>query len=246
MKNLMRANLRRLFTNWYFLGGCILAFVITVYFIKNADVILGTHARGVSESHVLISIGVIAFFSVFPALFQNAEYANGVIKNKVISGHRQSEIYVAHFLTQVIAAVTMILVWLLAGLACGAQMTTGLAGFCVIMAFSMTAYASYMTFIGLRFRKLVAAVAISILTFQIAFSSMLMLGFLITTFYDTMAGKLFKVILNSLSLGRWFVYTQLCDPEYGIGMARQCLISILMAALFYGIGTFRINKRDLT
>lgn len=55
--------------------------------------------------------------SVFISLFFGTEYSDGTIRNKLIVGHKRSDIYLASLFTCFLGVLVVILAWLLGGLA---------------------------------------------------------------------------------------------------------------------------------
>ncbi len=245
MLNVLKANLNRLFKNKFFIGGCILAAAITVFFIHNAETVLDVHFRSDDEALELISIGVIAFISIFAPIFQSAEYSSGTIRNKVAMGITQNKIYAAHFLTMVVASIVIILCWLIGGVIAGVSISSWLIAYSVRLIFSMIAYSSFMTFIGMRFRKVVTSATIGVLAFQGAFTAVIIIFMLISQHFGTTLGTILTYIGNSIAMGRWFANSQLCDPNLNPGVIVSIILSLVMAAIYYMIGSFKINKRDL-
>lgn len=60
--------------------------------------------------HFAISIG--AFVAVFSSMFLGTEYSDGTIRNKVIVGHTRTNIYLANLIVTFVAALLMMLVWI--------------------------------------------------------------------------------------------------------------------------------------
>lgn len=245
MLNIIKANLSRLFKNKFFIAGCILAVVITIYFIDQAEIILDMHFRSIEKAHQLISIGVIMFISIFAPVFQSVEYTNGVIRNKVAMGYKQSEIYAAHLITMIAASLTIILCWIVGGLVAGVPVSSWLITYSVRLFFSMIAYSSFMTFIGMRFRKVATSASLGIVAFQGAFTATIIIFMFVSRTWQTLLGKILVIVGNGSALGRWFANSQLSDPEINTSMIVSIIISLVMAVIYYMIGSFRINKRDL-
>ena len=245
MLNVFKANLNRLFKNKFFIAGCILAAAITVFFIHNAETVLDVHFRSDEKALELISIGVIAFISIFAPVFQSAEYSNGTIRNKVAMGITQSQIYTAHFLTMVVASIVIVLCWIIGGVIAGISISSWLITYSIRLIFSMIAYSSFMTFIGMRFRKVVTSATMGILAFQGAFMSVIIIFMLISQTFGTTKGIILDYIGNSLAMGRWFANSQLCDPALNLSIIASIILSLVMTAIYYMIGTFKMNKRDL-
>ena len=246
MLSVLKANLNRLFKNKFFIAGCILAAAITTYFVKNGETILAMHFRGGEGALQLISIGVIMFISIFAPIFQSAEYTNGTIRNKIAMGKKQSEVYAAHFITMSVASAAITICWLLGGVIGGIKINAWIITYTIRLLFSMVAYSSFMTFIGMRFRKIVTSASLGVLAFQGAFSSIIIIFMIAGRALGTAFGTIMRIFGNSLALGRWFANSQLSDPEMNVNVSVSIIISLVMAVIYYVIGTYKINKRDLT
>lgn len=118
MSKLLRANLARLWKSRAFWMG---------FFVSAVSCILQKIAMGQDslEVHYLeetfwiqaLVLGMI--LSVFISLFVGAEYEYGTIRNKIISGHTRSDIYLANALACIIAGWMVCLGCLLASLLAG-------------------------------------------------------------------------------------------------------------------------------
>lgn len=245
MFSVLKANLNRLFKNIYFIAGCILAAVITWYFVTNAEAILGPHYREKAGAMQLISIGVIMFVSIFAPIFQSTEYTNGVIRNKIVMGKKQSEIYAAHYITMLVVAAAIIISWLIGGIIAGVSVNAWLITYTVKLFFSMIAYSSFMTFIGMRFKKVITSATLGILAVQGGFSSIIIIFMVASRNFGTFMGTVFSYIGNALAIGRWFSNSQLCDPGCNLNIVLTLVVSLVMAVIYYVIGSYRIDKRDL-
>ena len=186
------------------------------------------------------------FISIFAPIFQNAEYSGGVIRNKVAAGVKQSEIYAAHFITQIVASAVIILCWAIGGVIGGVSISSWLIGYIVRLFFSMIAYSSFITFIGMRFKKIITSASLGVLAVQVSFSATIIIFMLVSRTWGTTVGHVLSFIGNGSAIGRWFVNSQLSDPELNISIILSIVISLVMAVIYYAVGSFRINKRDLT
>ena len=109
----------------------------------------------------------------------------------------------------------------------------------------MIAYSSFMTFIGMRFRKVATSASLGIVAFQGAFTATIIIFMFVSRTWQTLLGKILVIVGNGSALGRWFANSQLSDPEINTSMIVSIIISLVMAVIYYMIGSFRINKRDL-
>jgi hypothetical protein len=146
----------------------------------------------------------------------------------------------------IIAAVAIIICWLLGGIIGGAEINAWIIKYTIRLLFSMVAYSSFMTFIGMRFRKIVTSASLGVLAFQGAFSSIIVIFMIAGRAMGTALGTIMRIFGNSLAVGRWFANSQLSDPEMNVNVLVSIIISLVMAVIYYAIGTYKINKRDLT
>ena len=244
MKNLLRADLRRLFHNIFYVSCCILAFLITWYYTRNGAQFGIQYNANANQYMVFVSAGVLAFFSIFPALFQSTEYGDGVIKNKIAVGHKQTSIYLSQFITICVAAFIMVLCWLGGGLLAGAQMDRGLLKYTCVLFFYSMAYVSVMTCICMRITKMAIAIGLQIMIFQFSFNAALILNGVFAMTEGSIA-KAAQVMLNFIPMGQWISNTSLVDDTVTLGLFPQTALSFIVVAVFFGMGMFRLNKREI-
>lgn len=118
MSKLLRANMVRLWKNkafWF----CFL--VMTAFgIIERINVFISEEGEGSLDEAFWIGALVIGFaLSVFVSLFVGAEYEAGTIRNKIISGHTRSDIYLANTVACILAGWLMCLGCLAASLVVG-------------------------------------------------------------------------------------------------------------------------------
>lgn len=112
MRKLLSANLSRLWLNQAFWVSVI---VMTMFEIIYC--LLLQNQGPMPMDYVLFlslqAIGVLA--SVFWSLFLGTEYSDGTIRNKLIVGHKRSDIYLANFFTGIIAVTIVSFAGVLTG-----------------------------------------------------------------------------------------------------------------------------------
>lgn len=118
MSKLLHANMVRLWKNkafWF----CFL--VMTAFgIIERINVFISEEGEGSLDEAFWIGALVIGFaLSVFVSLFVGAEYEAGTIRNKIISGHTRSDIYLANTVACILAGWLMCLGCLAASLVVG-------------------------------------------------------------------------------------------------------------------------------
>lgn len=114
MRKLLSANFTRLWKSAAF--WCILAALFAVSLVNElncARVARDQMAQGWSIDRYFFTFAPYlgAFFAAFISLFLGTEYSDGTIRNKLVVGHRRTEIYLANFLTCFAAGCLLLLVW---------------------------------------------------------------------------------------------------------------------------------------
>jgi len=102
---------------------------------------------------MVLVLGV--FQAVFAGLFLNTEYAEATIRNKLSIGRTRREVYLAHFLTVLIASLLMVLAWAVGSCAGIPQLGLWQFGFgklavyLLVTAAFTAVFAAIFTFIGM-------------------------------------------------------------------------------------------------
>lgn len=119
MRNLLSANIRRLLKN-KILWLCAAAMLLfTVFLMLQAARVDALRDRGRNLDyyyfHTLPYFGL--FLSVFVSLFLGTEYEDGVIRNKIVVGHKRKNIYLANLITCFAGSFVIFMAWAIGGLA---------------------------------------------------------------------------------------------------------------------------------
>lgn len=244
MVNLLKADVRRLYRNIFFVAGCVLAFFITWYYTGNGASFGIQYTSDANHYMVFISAGVLVFFSIFPGVFQTVEYSDGIIRNKIAIGRQQIHIYLSEYATLCIAMLTMIVCWLMGGLFGGAVMTVELLKYTVTMMLFSMAYAAIMTMICMRITKVMVSAGLQIVVLQLGVNATIML-YALSAALDGTAGNIFKIMLNMFPIGQWFSNTSMVNMGTSLGFGSQMVLSSIVIVLFLVLGTFRIDQRDV-
>ena len=157
MSNLLRANFYRMRRDqmfWVCLGTVLACSAVFVFFWCREALLLGSEAA--LEQYYFNMVMSLGFFTaIFAAMFLNAEYSEGTIRNKLAVGRTRRDIYLAHFLTVLTASLFFAAAWLLGGCT-GIPMLGpwrfglgGLAFHVLIAVGSTVAFAAIFTFLGL-------------------------------------------------------------------------------------------------
>lgn len=122
------------------------------------------------DHHYFNIIPMLAIvFAVFTSLFLGTEYSDGVIRNKIISGHTRANIYISNLIATFAASVCLLIASLTGGLAgiptfgwlkMGSGQLALYLAICVLLTASLSAI---FTFIGMLISNKAASAVISIL-----------------------------------------------------------------------------------
>ena len=238
--NLCKANIRRLLRNRIFIIGAILIFFISFWYISRGETFLLT-TDSAQERAILINALIPGFFTIFYGLFTAPELGDGVIRNKLSVGCRQSSVYLSFAATAFTSVLILTFVWLAAALAAGTTVTSSFAAFIPVSVFSSTAYACLIHIFCMRIRKSVIAMALSIVTLQTLASVLLF----INSFYSLYGQEAFRVILNIMPLGQWLASTPIAGEGAGLSPLHMITISLVSAAVYIFAGSLGINRREI-
>lgn len=157
MSNLLRANFYRLKRDgmfWICMFTVLACSAVFVFFWCREDIALGIGSK-LEQFYFNMVMSLGFFTAMFAAMFLNAEYSEGTIRNKLAVGRTRREIYLAHFLTVQTASLFFIAAWLLGGCT-GIPMIGpwgfglgGLAFHVLIAVGSTVAFAAIFTFLGM-------------------------------------------------------------------------------------------------
>lgn len=239
MTSLIRANMKRMMKHIFFIPGLILAMLITFIVLKIRPV----EFEMMKYWFRTVGLGIPAFFSFFIPLFIGVEYKSGSFRNKVIAGHKQSEIIISLFASSFIGVTIMTLCWVLAGTvylfteryAPDKEFIVTSIG----LWFAFLAYASIITLISLRLKNMVVSTVVCINYFMVSY----FLG--VTSFSINMLSEssigtaLFE---NIFPLGQWF---GIMNADDSFVMPVRIIISVGLIVIAALIASFKINRREL-
>ncbi len=252
MEKLVKANIVRLFKN-KFLYVCFIIAVCTTFIVTKGDMeIIKLHSLTQSNCMMVVSGAIFGFLSIFVPIFEGVEYRNGVIRNKIIMGYSQKEVYFAHLIVNAVTILAIELLWFIAGVASGAKPGAELLVGALSLFFSCMAYAALVTFVLMRSRNTVVTIIISSILFYVSLMACLMTNFIAT--HVTGGLKSVSVLLENVNpVGQWFTHTIMCNDYYAgagnelisYGIVPQLVLAVLVIALFTVLGTFKIENRNL-
>jgi hypothetical protein len=245
MKNLYITNMRKLVKSKLYIAGLIIAVVVTFLFTNNGLNLGGIFDRmTMTERMFFIGAAIVAFFTIYTPLFICEEYTEGSLKNKLIAGFTQKQIYGAGLLTQLSAAGVMWLLYFFSGLLGGGRPDVQRVLEMIIFLLAIIGYVTVIYSLSFRMEKPIRSTIIAFLLLNVNFN-MITFGNLMIMISKGVALKIAAVIYNISVLGQWFVHTGLSDEEANPGSVIQIIISVVIFALALLFGTSKINKRDL-
>lgn len=242
MKALIKAEIIRLYKNKLFVGGNILAFLITVGFCKYFNTVRPSQS-GIQNFYAnFISLGIMAFSSLFTALFIGEQYMGGVIRNKVIAGHRQTAIYVSSMIAVFAGVLTTTACWLAGCLVAGYHWELYALNYILTMMFAAIAYAGILTAVAMRVKNTAMGCGITLGIFFVSYvaATGVHAAYVWT---EEGSGMIWKVLLDVMPMGQWFAMFARDGAELPLGV--MLLISSILVGLAYLAGTAGLNKREL-
>lgn len=246
MKNIYRANMHRILKNWMFIGGCIIALVATFIYTANLIGMTGRfESIGPERRMIFISIAMMGYFTIFVPLYTNAEYRDGTIRNKLIAGFSQKEVYLGTLFSHITALAIMMLCYFLAGIMGGARISADMLARNLIIFLALCSYVSVMELIAMRVKKTVAVAIWAFLILTVSYNTVMVGNFFIAFVLKGTALFIGKIIYNINTFGQWLIHTGFADPGTNPGNLVQILISLAIVLATAFLGTLGINKRDL-
>ena len=245
MFNIYKGNLIRLVKNYLFIGGCILAFGIT-FLIAAGKFPLDFLQNGLPQDRMFFaSAAMVLYFSFFSTIFISVEYHDGIIRNRVIAGFSQTNVYAASLLAQYSAVLIMTAFYLLGGLLGGVKFNVSLWTKIGIFILSLIGYVTVTNAIAFRLKKVVLSTILTMMLFNMCFNSVMFGNAILSFMENETALKIGKIIYNIHSLGQWFSLTpfsfDFTNPGFGV-MAALSVGVIVIASTLPMIG---LKKREL-
>lgn len=179
MRNLISANLHRLWKNKVFWGCEIISALYALFLSQALYIDMQTygipHCLDTGLCQYIVFFGIIQ--AVFCSLYLGPELGDGTIRNKVAAGHRKSCIYLASLLACAIASTIMYLTYLIVYLATSLPrllpLEAGIATVVAILASGLVlalAYCALYTLIAMTVsNKAVVSTACILLAFALFF-----------------------------------------------------------------------------
>ncbi len=244
MTRLYRANMVRFLKSIYFIGGCLIALTFTFAVTTNTICFPFLEELDISRRMFFVTAAMVAFFTVFVPVFTNADYSDGVIRNKMIAGFTQKEILFSFYLSYASLAFIMWIFYLIGGILGGAEPFGAYLVPNLVFLVALLGFVAVILVLSFRLRKTVAAVIAAGLLFQTCFT-MVMFGNLMLMLAEDKLGIFPALIYNVNVLGQWFSLSGFADEVSDPGAALQLLISLAVIAVMAFVGSFKLNSRDV-
>ena len=247
MTNLIRAYSARLFRHKFFIGGTILAFIITYYFTANGVTI---HYFGLYEHDfdyaLTVSLGIPAFFALFTPFFLGTEYSEGTIRNKLATGMTRTQIYAASFLTMVIALTVMTAAWLAGGLI-GANILPD-TGFIVKNTAKLFLYnlgnIAFLVMLSMILTNQRVSIVVQFSLFQCgSFLALALQGFMCIT--EGARYQVLRFLLNFFPFGQWLTSSLIGDKECMMPTGTLMCFSVIIMIAATALGLKVLQKKDI-
>ena len=250
MTNLYKANMNRIARNPIFIGGCIIAFLVTYASVANLVDFFGMSSKMDPEGRMFfVSIAMMVFFTIFVPLYTNMEFRYGTIRNKLVAGYSQKQVYLSQILGHFTALAIMTTVYFLAGILGGARDIGKVIVPCGIYFLSLCGYIAFMMLISFRITRIVLLSMMAFVAMNFNYSLIMSGNFLISFVFKGLALKIAIIVYNMSPFGQWLIwFFKLMFGEMDItypGIPTQILISAGITIVMMLLATVGINKRNL-
>ncbi len=248
MLRLYKANMARFLKNKYFIGGCIIALAATYAVTDNIILFPFLENKDISLRMFFVSAAMVAFFTVYIPVFTNAEYTDGTIRNKLIAGYSQKQVFLSLYLSYASLCLIMWVCYMTGGLIAGADPFGTCLSANIIMLLALMAFIAFMLALSFRITKMVLVVIGAGVIFQTCFSMVMFGNAILMVLSDAgndTAVFIASVIYNVNALGQWFSHTGFADDITNPGNFLQMIISLGLVMLMYFAGSAGLDKRDV-
>lgn len=239
MRNILSANLSRLRINK--------PFWITVVIMMSIELLFCLALKGddLSMDYILFfslqGIGLLT--SIFFSLFLGTEYSDGTLRNKLIVGHKKSSVYLASFLTGIVAITILYIAGILTG--CIVSFIFNAAPNSSIMDILIAAFVGWMAsisyvaifnFIGmLSSSKAKTAITCMLIAFMLIISAMLCYAIL-TFEYNVFCEFLLE--FNPLGQTAQVMTINIASPF------KLCSYAFILTSVLTCAGLYIFHKKD--
>lgn len=262
LNKLLRANFARLWKNRLFLAGLTFMFLFgSLYVLKQYQQVRVYQIPLSLESTFFtyaMLIGVLS--AIFCSLFLGTEYGDGTMRNKIIAGHKRTDIYLSNLIVNLSASFLMCLSYIFSNVALGIPLlgfqSTGLLeilrlllGSCVTVA----ALCSVFTMVSLLIQNKALAPVVCIVGMFLMLGAVSEIKRMLDQpqyYYDNTKNnnylegetrEKFEFLYNFLPAGQEMQYAAMKTENIG----EMCLYSLGITIAATGVGTFFFRKKDI-
>lgn len=262
MSNLLYANFSKMFKNKLFLigiGFMFLAGSFLCYQQYRQLVGYGAHVKLDSTFFVYtLMIGVLS--AIFCSLFVGVEYNDGTMRNKIIAGHKRTEIYFSNLIVNIVASFLMCISYMLANVIVGipliGALTIPITKVLLIITGSLItviAFCSIFTMISLLVssKAIAPVICVVVMFLSIAFLNEVQRvldnpkiwydGTANTAYVGGKERNQLEFIYNALPTGQEMQYSRRNIKN----MNEMCVYSIGVTIITTGVGVFFFKRKNI-
>lgn len=229
MRKLLNANFSLLKKSkwfWYLVifsaGYCVAQYLYDLWYVLNSP----QYTTSIEEYYFSFGVWIGLLAAMFAATFIGNETAGGLVKNKIVVGHKRSDIYMANWLAVFFVSVIMAAAWCLTALVFipwlggftmpAQEITVYLCASVLILA----VYASLYVFIGMLTASKSGAIKLCIIIFL---ALMIVAARLVDVYSQPEITQDYEPTANGMVLGQ-----PVPNPDYIGGTARNILEWIII------------------
>lgn len=174
MSKLLRADFSRLWKEKIFWVGIFFMFGLGIFIVctKYSDIVRYNERELLDDTLLAYILMIGCCSAVFCSMFSGTEYSDGTIRNKLIVGHLRSSIYLSNWMTNLAAALMMVIAFLLSYCTLGSFLLEApnaplgkIFFYLFISVFAVIAYASIFNLIAMLITKKSASAVLCLLVF---------------------------------------------------------------------------------
>lgn len=246
MKNLVKIGVTRLYKNIFYIVCCALAFLITEWFVSVGP-IPQLAKYGAATNAIVVSAGIIFFFALFTGMFFGGERESGILRNQVMAGYSQKEIFFGRYITLLIALAVMNLSWILGAVVGGTKIDAGMLEYIGIEFLYNAAAIAVILAICSRAKKQTNGIVISLGIAYLCVTGVLIGNYIysITCDISKTVCTIVAYIYNLSPVGQCFARSGIADEGID-ALWIQLLASLTVLVLGFFFGTFKVSKSDVT
>ena len=245
MKNLVKIGVTRLYKNIFFIVCCVLAFLITEWFVSVGP-IPQLAKYGAATNAIVVSAGIIFFFAMFTGIFYGGEKESGILRNQVMAGYSRKVIFFGRYITLLIALAVMNLFWILGAVVAGTKLDSEMLVYIGIEFLYNAAAIAVVLAICSRTKKQINGVVISLGIAYLCVTGVLIGNYIyyITSEISKTASTIVAYVYNLSPVGQCFARSGIADEGID-AIWIQLLASLTVLVLGFFFGTFKVSQSDV-